>query len=62
MDSQVTDFIERLTSCRLVLLCYNTAMLIHPAETTLNWGAVRRLALAGLGVLLLWGAVWWAIQ
>jgi hypothetical protein len=36
--------------------------LIHPAETTLNWGAARRLVLAGLGVLLLWGAVWWAIQ
>jgi hypothetical protein len=34
----------------------------HPAETTLNWGATRRLAVAGLGLLLLWGAVWWAIQ
>ena len=32
-------------------------MLFHPAETTLNWGAVRLLVLAGLGVLLLWGAV-----
>jgi hypothetical protein len=55
--------------CASVSLCYNTvilfadqAMLIHPAETTLNWGAARRLALAGLGILLLWGAVWWAIQ
>jgi hypothetical protein len=37
-------------------------MLIHPVETTLNWGAARRLVLAGLGILLLWGAVWWAIQ
>jgi hypothetical protein len=37
-------------------------MLFHPAETTLNWGALRRLALAALGVLLLWSAVWWAIQ
>lgn len=37
-------------------------MSIHLAETTLKWGAARRLALAGLGVLLLWGAVWWAIQ
>jgi hypothetical protein len=37
-------------------------MLIHLPETTLNWGAARRLALAGAGVLLLWGAVWWAIQ
>jgi len=36
--------------------------LSHPAETTLNWGAVRRLGVAGLGLLLLWGAVWWAIQ
>ena len=37
-------------------------MLIHPAETTLNWSAGRRLAVAGLGLLLLWIAVWWAIQ
>jgi hypothetical protein len=36
--------------------------LSHPAETTLNWGAARRLAVAGLGLLLLWGAVWWAIH
>jgi hypothetical protein len=36
--------------------------LSHPAETTLNWGAARRLGVAGLGLLLLWGAVWWAIQ
>ena len=34
----------------------------HPAETTLNWGGLRRLAVAGLSLLLLWGAVWWAIQ
>lgn len=31
-------------------------------ESTLNWGAARRLAVAGLGLLLLWGAVWWAIR
>ena len=37
-------------------------MLIHPVETTLNWGAARRLVLAGLGILLLGGAVWWALQ
>jgi hypothetical protein len=37
-------------------------MHIHSSETTLNWGAARRLALAVLGILLLWGAVWWAIQ
>jgi hypothetical protein len=36
--------------------------LSHPSETTLNWSAARRLAIAGLGLLLLWGAVWWAIQ
>src|SRR5687767_13687882 len=48
--------------CAFASLCYNTAMLIHHAETTLNWGAARRLVLAGLGILLLWGAVWWAIQ
>ena len=54
----------------LDLLCYNAAgsiadrimQLSRPAETTLNWGAVRRLAVADLGLLLLWGAVWWAIQ
>jgi hypothetical protein len=34
---------------------------LRPAET-LNWSAARRLAIAGLGLLLLWGAVWWAIQ
>ncbi len=34
----------------------------HPADTTLNWGAMRRLAVAGLGILLLWSAVWWAIH
>ena len=33
-----------------------------PAETTLNWSAVRRLAVAGLGLLLLWVAVWWAVR
>ena len=32
------------------------------AEATLNWSAVRRLAVAGLGLLLLWEAVWWAVQ
>jgi hypothetical protein len=53
------------------LLCYNAAWIKHavkamhhfrPAETTLNWSATRRLAVAGLGLLLLWVAVWWAIQ
>jgi hypothetical protein len=32
------------------------------AETTLSWSAARRLAVAGLGLLLLWVAVWWAVQ
>jgi hypothetical protein len=36
--------------------------ILHPADTTLNWSAARRLLLAGLGLLLLWCAVWWAIQ
>jgi hypothetical protein len=51
------------------LLCYNTAWIrtslamhdLRPAET-LNWSAVHRLVIAGLGLVLLWGAVWWAIQ
>ena len=34
----------------------------HLAETTLNWSGARRLAVAALSLLLLWGAVWWAIQ
>jgi hypothetical protein len=59
-------------ACLFFSLCYNTAVIVfagrsmhhlsYPAETTLNWGAARRLGLAALGVLLLWGAVWWAIQ
>jgi hypothetical protein len=51
------------------MLCYNTADVVrdqamshHALETTLNWSAWRRLAIAGFGVLLLWSAVWWAIQ
>ena len=35
---------------------------VQPAETTLNWSAARRLAVAGLGLLLQWIAVWWALQ
>jgi hypothetical protein len=34
---------------------------LRPDET-LNWSAARRLATAALGLVLLWGAVWWAIQ
>jgi hypothetical protein len=32
------------------------------AQTALNWSAVRRLVVAGGALLLLWGAVWWAIR
>jgi hypothetical protein len=32
------------------------------AQTAMNWGALRRLVVAGAALLLLWGAVWWAIR
>jgi hypothetical protein len=34
----------------------------RPTDTTLNWSAASRLAVAILGLLLLWVAVWWAIR
>jgi hypothetical protein len=36
--------------------------LVTHSPTLLHWSAARRLAVAAVALLLLWGAVWWAIQ
>jgi hypothetical protein len=34
---------------------------MRSGETSLCWGAGRRVATAGLALLALWALVWWAV-